>query len=108
MELVVTSTQIEGVAYTTITHVHGDTFDPERLVVTAGGSKVFERGTVSDAVVGPATIDDWSDGIEPGDRLRIANGNVATGGDSVIVYYTRESSDRLRGFATGTIPDSTE
>lgn len=107
MEIDVTGTQIEDSVYTTITHVQGDTFEAEEITVSVNGVKMFRGETLRDVVDGPATIDEWEDGIEPGDRLRFANHEVATRGDLFRIYYYLESSDRLFKITDGSIQDST-
>lgn len=106
MDIDITGSQIDGTSYTTLTHAQGATFEARDITVAVVGRKIFRGGALVDAVDGPATRDEWQDGIEPGDRLRFANNDVATPGDSLLVYYNWNPSNRLRRITDGTVPNS--
>lgn len=79
--------RIDGRTYLTITHVSGTDFDAANISVFTPGEDGYLRGAVTDPGDGPARIDEWSDGVTPGDRLRLATSDPDPVGEPVIIGW---------------------
>lgn len=106
MTISATAERQDGTTYLTITHERGTDFDAENVRVVIPGTEGFEgylRGRISDAVDGPAVIDEWSDGVSPGDRLRLATPDPDPVGRSITVSWYGHPSGEREAIARTTI-----
>lgn len=99
MTVSATAERIDGRTYLTVTHERGTDFDAANISVFTPGEDGYLRGTVTEAGDGPAVIDEWSDGVSPGDRLRLVSTDPV--GEPVIVAWY--GTGKLEAIARATV-----
>lgn len=106
MTISATAERINGTTYLTITHESGVEFPAENLSVSIPGTEGVQgylRGTITDPVDGPDVIDEWSDGVSSGDRLRLATPDPDPAGRPIVVDWFGHPDGEPRAIARTTI-----
>lgn len=92
--------RIDEEGYLTVTYEEGDPVDVADLSVSLAGTSVYrERSFTAGYGSGSAALDEWRDGLDAGDRLRVHTGESLPTGEPLEVLWV--PSDRNGPWTAG-------
>lgn len=95
--------EFDGEDYITVTHEAGVALEAEHVDVTLPGDAGFLGGEVTGGLDAPAAVDEWSDGLEPGDRLRLLPGARNFAGQDVSLQWNGSPTGKPETIARTTV-----